>query len=139
MNLGSLTLSVRLWHQSMAPEDISAAMQATPNVVHAVGAERKTPAGKPIGGQYHESYWANTLDEREDADLAEAVNVANEWMRHRVDFLREFSQTGGRVDYYVTITANDRLAVELTPNVLAECVQFGAQLSIEVFSGQLRE
>jgi hypothetical protein len=134
MNQGSLSLSVRLRHPSMVPDVISAAMGVDPIAMHAAGESRRSPSGKDLGGRYTETYWVYKLDDRNDADLGEAIKVANEWMRHRSKFMADFTQAGGAVEYYVSVTAKGRLATELSPSVLAQCVQFGVQLSVEVFS-----
>lgn len=134
MNQGSLSLSVRLRHPSMAPGVISVAMGADPIAMHAAGESRRTPSGRDIDGKYAETYWVYRLDDRNDADLGEAIKVANEWMRLRSTFMGDFTQTGGAVEYYVSVTAKGRLAVELSPSLLAQCAQLGAQISVEVFS-----
>jgi hypothetical protein len=50
MSQESLTLSVRLRHASMAPDAISFPMGVQPTATHTVGAPRKSPAGKELGG-----------------------------------------------------------------------------------------
>jgi hypothetical protein len=133
MNVGALTLSVRLRHDSMAPDAMSVGMRSTPLTTHTAGAARATPRGTQLPGEYHESFWANNLCERQDADLGEAIKIANEWMEQRSEFLAAFLLAGGTVEYYVTISASDRMAFELNPNMLVQCAKFGLQVSVEVF------
>jgi hypothetical protein len=117
----------------MTPDVISASMAANPAAAHAAGTSRQSPTGRTLPGEYVETYWVYRLEDRDDADLGEAIKVANEWMCHRSNFITDFIQAGGTVEYYVSVTAKGRLATELPPSVLAQCVQFGAQLSVEVF------
>ena len=126
-------MSVRLRHPSMPPEVITSSMGIEPVAAHAVGGQRMTPSGRELGGQYAETYWACELGDRTDSDFGEAINTANVWMHHRSAFVVDFVRSGGTVEYYVSVTCKGRLAAELTPSVLAQCVQFGAKLSLEVF------
>jgi hypothetical protein len=133
MNQGSLSLSIRLRHPSMAPNVISAAMGVDPIAMHAAGEARRSPLGRGLSGQYAETYWAYKLVDRNDADLSEAIRSANDWMCHRTKFVADFTQAGGITEYYVSVAAKGRLATELSPSMLAQCAQFQVQLSIEVF------
>lgn len=134
MNQGSLSLSVRLRHPSMSPSAISASMMVHPDAMHAAGEDRRSPTGRLLEGQYVETYWVYKLDDREDADIGEAIRTANEWMALRAAFLVDFVRSGGSSEYYLTVTANDRMAIELAPSIHASCVKFGTRLSIEIFT-----
>ena len=133
MNEGSLSLSVRLWHPSMDPRLISAAMGVDPVAIHAAGQPRKSPSGTSLGGEYAQTYWAYKLADRKDADFARAIEFANTWLSQRSTFISELSKSGGRMEYFVTIATNDRLAAELSPFIIGECARLGVQVSIEVF------
>jgi hypothetical protein len=80
-----------------------------------------------------ETYWACELGGRTDSDFGEAINTANIWMHHRSAFVADFVQSGGTAEYYISVTCKDRLVTELSPTVLAQCVQLGVKLSLEVF------
>ena len=134
MNKESLSMSVRLRHPSMPPDVITSSMGVEPVAAHPVGGQRISPSGRELGGQYAETYWAYKIGDRADSDLGDAIAAANAWMQHRSAFVTDFVRSGGAVEYYVSVTCKGRLATELTQSVLAQCVQLGAKLSLEVFS-----
>jgi hypothetical protein len=133
MNHGALSLSVRLRHPSISPDAITTAMGVEPIAAHAVGHPRRTPAGKRLEGVYTETYWACDLCERTDAELADALTYANEWLINREAFVSGIVKSGGTVEYYVSISSKDRIALELTPQLLANCAQLGLLVGVEIF------
>jgi hypothetical protein len=117
----------------MALDVITSAMKVNPTAKHAVGADRRTPAGRELGGQYAETYWAYKLLERDDANLEEAIGAATNWLNSRSTFVADFAQSGGRVDVYVTASEKGTFATELSQSTLTACVRLGVNLSLEIF------
>ena len=78
-------------------------MVVDPIATHAAGESRRSPSGRDLSGQYAETYWVYKLDDRNDADLGEAIKAANDWMRHQSEFMADFTQAGGAVEYCVKL------------------------------------
>jgi len=72
MSQESITLSMRLRHASVFPEEISLCMGVQPTAVHAVSQPRRSPTGKDFDGTSAETYWAHKLPQRNDAELERA-------------------------------------------------------------------
>ena len=110
-------------------------MGVEPDVAWAVG-DQKRPRrrldGTVLGGLQEETYWAYGLVERADAELVDAITAANRWLEQRSAFVGDFLRSGGDVDYYVTVYSKDRLAAEVSLDVLAACVRLGVRLGVEI-------
>jgi hypothetical protein len=141
VNTGEIFMSVRLYHPWMMPDVITASMGVEPSVLHPVGGQRRTPNGywpRNADGservsEYEETHWASATMTRPDADVGAAIASTNAWVAERSTFVTDFLRSGGRLDYYLTVSCTDSLATELSPDTLAKCVQFGATISLEVF------
>lgn len=133
MNEGSLSTSIGIRHPLMSVGSISAAMGVDPTAAHNAGSMRRSPSGRSVGGRYSETYWAIRVGQRSDAVIVAAIKSANDWVLIRSESFAELRRYGGTLEYFVTVTASDRLAVELPLDVLEQCVALGARLAIEVY------
>ena len=107
-------------------------MAAVPTVAHSFGAPRRGPSGRDLGGFYTASYVVFRLADRADTDIRAAVEEANAWVGERSSSIAGFRKTGGSLEYYITVSTDDRVAAELGHEVLAQVVEFGASISLEI-------
>lgn len=124
MNLGSLTISIRLFHPTITPEQISEAVATEPSA-----AKRRDST---LASGHQQNYWALKLLTRKDAELVQAFENANAWVRERQGFLANFRSSGGSIVYYVTISSEDRFAVELTESLFSDFRDLAVNVSLEI-------
>jgi hypothetical protein len=125
-------VSLRLWHPSLDPDEMSRVLGLAADRSWRAGEPRTTPKGRPIGGKRDESYWCHPV--AETGSVADVVaKVLDRLEAHRA-WVDEFRRTGGRVEVYLwlvgTTTAGDSFSSEL----VARLGRIGAEISLEVLS-----
>jgi hypothetical protein len=53
-------------------------------------------------------------------------------LRERREFLANFRSSGGSISYYVTVSSEDRLAVDLSQSLFSEFRDLAVNVSLEV-------
>lgn len=90
-------ISLRLWHPSIDPADITHALGLQPKWLWRAGTPRRTPTGTPLRGVYPSSYWTREITSGEwpPHDLAGATHdVLEQLVRHRTLFHRIRAEGG---------------------------------------------
>ena len=57
MQCYSYSVTLRIWHPSIDPEEITRALGIEPKRAFKVGTRRETPKGNLLDGTHRESYW----------------------------------------------------------------------------------
>ena len=97
-------ISLRIWHPSIDPTEITAALRLNPARVWRAGDLRSTPKGGALEGLYRESYWASgdlVRGEWPGKSLSAALNeLLDRLVEHR-NFFRAVRDANGRSEFFV--------------------------------------
>ena len=121
-------VSIRISHAALDPDQVSALLQATPQIAYRPG-ESKIPHG----GSNSAGYWCHS----QRFDAPQRPNVSIEWAEQFVDsralHLNDLLAQGAHIDVYIGVFSNV-LALGFylppTPNI----ARLGIALGIEFFS-----
>ena len=130
------SVSLRFWHPSRSPAEITAALQIEPSRSWAVGVARRTPKGTPLTGVYTENYWtARMIDGTSvDRDLAGAIELVLDKLDGRKSFLQEYASSGGHSELFIGWFFDDgNSGDELGHRLLARLAEFRIDLSFDVY------
>src|SRR6266700_3873268 len=94
-------LSLRLRHPKINHDAISKALGLIPRRSWTVGAPRMNPDGRQLEGVNECTYWSCRIENERSDDLVETLEASIRALEARKDFLREFSATGGEIEYFV--------------------------------------
>jgi hypothetical protein len=98
MNPFRYSVSLRLRHPKMDPEDISVALQRKPQFQWKAGEPRTRPQGLPLEGINSVTYLCSQGRKGQGFDLAESLSShLNELETHK-SFLTAFVSSGGSID-----------------------------------------
>jgi len=81
----SYNLSLRIWHPSINPDDITRELGIQPNRSWKAGRKRTTPKGTPLEGFYQESYW--TADPFQFGEHSSTENLAEDFFINLLEVL----------------------------------------------------
>jgi len=115
-------ISLRIWHPSMMPAEISRNLRIRPCLTQSVGAARKTPKGQLLGGEYRRSYWTADITSRwlrsarKPADSY--ITRVSERLAVHARFLRRVHREGGRAEIWVWTHSKRNYAIDLPPGTL---------------------
>ena len=134
----SYTIALRIWHPSIDPVDITAALRINPKHTNKAGLPRQTLKGTLLGGVYAESYWhADPFEygEQQSGEVSaeDALSELLDALTPHRDFLRELRNEGARVILQLTSHGNRNYAIELSPGLLGKCSDLGVSLAHDVY------
>ena len=131
--MSKLSLTVQLRHPTRLVDEIQSTFGATATGSHEVGHPRTTPKGVPTTGLYAETYLYYDLLANSDSELAAAISRANTFLRSKGRFAADFTKSGGKIGYYVTVSSDEHFAEEFGADLLQECADLGVTIGFEIF------
>ena len=133
MNTYRFKLSLRCWHETMAPAEICDLLGMEPAIRRRAGQERRTPRGNKAGGTLSSSYCSFELSEGNDAELSDELKKWNGRLLGRSESIREFHKGGGRMEYFVGLFIDGNSGFELEPEVAGSLAELGIKLSLDIY------
>jgi hypothetical protein len=129
-----LLLSVRFSHKKISSDEIIQNINIIPDVKRSVG-EEWTPKNKQTEGKINEiTYVAKTIIKTNDIDLENAIKNANEILMKDINYINKFNDSGGEIDYYITIVSTKHYVFGLSPEIIKECAVLGIEIGVELFA-----
>ena len=142
MGAEDFSVSLRIRHPNIDPEEITHALGLEPQHCWKAGETRRTIQGEPLEGAYRESYWTGLFFETGAAPLGVPVLglVGNEavlaqavqQLRRLQPFLRRLQQDGGTVELLVEMATAPEFSFSLSPRLLSMLASAGVSLLLDV-------
>ncbi len=131
------TVSLRIRHPGIDPDDITSALNLRPQHTWKAGTPRRGPGGESLEGTYRESYWmARLMDSPQMSSASLSVErillqtLAH--LRRSQPFLAALKSEGGEVDLHVSIFGRRNFTLELSADALAMLARLGLSVSFDV-------
>ncbi|MDD3446509.1 MAG: DUF4279 domain-containing protein [Zavarzinia sp.] len=127
-------ISLRLWHPSIAPEEITRAIGIEPRHSWNVGEARRTPKGTMLAGSNRETYWcADVGAGRWPLEISAAIHdVLERLVRHR-PFFHRIRAEDGRAELFIGWFFENQTGDTLTYPCLALAGDLQIDLSFDIY------
>src|SRR5262245_58169260 len=116
------SVSLRVFHPSAEPSEITRELHMEPRRTWRAGDPRATPVGTPLPGTYAETYWYTklcSLVAASNEPLESALVRFVDGLRTHEQFLRRMRRDGGRAEFYVGVNGPGSFGFEFDPALLA--------------------
>jgi hypothetical protein len=127
------SLSLRLWHPTLAAVDLTSRFDLEVEVSHSVNERRRTPKGTLLDGVYPQTYCCLSLKKSGKSRLDRHLNSWCEYLEKRISFLREFVRTGGKLEFYVSIFLDGDKGFEVNSALAQRICTLGLGFSVEIY------
>ena len=133
----NFTVSLGIRHPSIDPAEITRALGFEPQHSWKAGDKRRTAQGRPLDGNYHESYWTGEFREL-DASLRGVVEIeavllqAVVQLRRSQTFLSRLQSEGATVELYVEVAGGSEFTFALSPQLISMIGRAGFSLVLKV-------
>jgi len=139
MNPYSYNISLRLWHPSIDPSEITKQLGISPKRTWVAGERRSTPKGTLLEGNNKETYWFGPIHDEsflysEDVDLEEYLTNFTQTLQKHSNFLKEIRATGGRVEYFIGLYTDSNSGSVLPASLLLSLGELGIDLALDIYS-----
>lgn len=126
-------VSVRVWHPLMSAAHVCSHLGLEPEYFRSIGEPRAAPNGRLLGGVNEQTYvWAR-LVYKERVELGVQLNACYEDLRERHAFIHEIVESGGEVEFYVSIFLKGLGGFRLDPGLVKKFAVLGIGLSVELY------
>lgn len=131
------TMSLRIRHPHVEPDEVTRQLGMEPQHVWRAGEQRRDADGAATGGSYRESLWMCTLMAQPELS-SDRVGVESELLhalgvlRRSLDFLQSLRDSGGVAELHISIFARQEFRLELPAESLVSLGQMGIAIAVEV-------
>lgn len=126
-------VSLRVWHPQMSATLVSSHLGLEPEYFRSVGEPRAAPNGRLLGGVNEQTYVCAWLVYKERVELGVQLNACYEDLRERHAFIHEIVESGGEVEFYVSIFLKELGGFRLDPGLVKKFAVLGIGLSVELY------
>lgn len=133
MNPFKHTVSLRVEHPTVDPDQISAQLGIKPDTKWMAGSERVSPKGNLLDGKHEKSYWSCALESDDRVGLADFLTTFTARLEAHKDFLRWIRSTGGRTEYFVGWFSNGNSGEIFSCDLLGKLSDLCIDLSLDVY------
>jgi len=121
-------VSLRVFHDTLSPDEITAQLARAPNYTGVKGAARGAARG-PTGATWSENYWCSGFDD--GATVEDRLVAVGTFLTTREHEMVHLLQSGGRADIYVFLAPTETLGVEIQASLLHVLGRLGVGLGVE--------
>ncbi|MDR1148289.1 MAG: hypothetical protein LBK66_06615 [Spirochaetaceae bacterium] len=119
----------------MAAEDIAVNIDAAPLGKQTAGQKFTPPRGKPLDHVINKkTFVVYELPLSDDDELEYVIEQANAFLLRHKRFLKEFYTVGGTVCCCITIISKKHYVFNLSPELIRETSELGAELEVQVYA-----
>jgi len=132
-------LTVRIFHPSMNPDEITENIGIEPDTTRMVGDQRINPKGKLLEGVWPKSLWAYQPHKEErlfsnDQYLEDYISdLTNELSMHK-EYFSYIVDTGGKIEYFVGLFSEYSIGSEFNPDLLRIMGELNIGLSLDIYA-----
>ena len=137
MSAYEFTMSLRVRHPAIDPGRITQALGIEPQHLWRAGQRRTDPAGQPLEGTHHDSYWMSRLIE--DPRLSGGKFSVESLLEQTLARLRraqplfdELRAGGGVAELDLILFARENFRLDLSGESLAALHRLGLRVALEV-------
>lgn len=126
-------ISVRVWHPHMSAAHVLSRLGLEPEYFRSIGEPRAAPNGRLLGGVNEQTYVCARLVYKEVVELGVRLDACYEDLRERHAFIQEIVETGGEIEFYVSIFLKGLGGFRLDPGLLKKIAGSGIAFSVELY------
>jgi hypothetical protein len=132
------TVSFRIGHPNIDPDEISQRLSLVPDTSWIAGSRRRTPAGRMLEGQHKTTYWSYSLEEELDINLADQLyNFAYTIEPHK-NFFRYIRTAGGKCEFFIGWFSNASSSEVFSYQLLSKLAELEIDLTFDIYSEHSR-
>ena len=133
----SYQITLRIFHPSIEPNEITESLAMQPKRAWKAGQPRQTPKGTPLDGIYSESYWYSDLTDGEhtsEGTLLEDYfdHFCTQLLQHS-PFFNRIRKEGGKVELYASSYSKRNYGFEFPPALTQKLTEMGLTLVIDIY------
>jgi len=140
MNEYEFSVSLRVMHPKIDPEEITRALGVNPSRKWKIGVPRNTPKGTILPGINKETYWSARLHggarlHSVDISLEDFIAETNHRLRSYEEYFGELSNGGGHIEYFIGWYGLSNIGATFKPSVLKRTAELNIAIALDVYPG----
>ncbi|MEF9388674.1 DUF4279 domain-containing protein [Ralstonia solanacearum species complex bacterium KE056] len=133
MNELSFSVSLRIFTQTVEPDEICKLLGLEPKWKRRIGEPRVNPKGTLLGGVYKRSYCSFSLSRIDDEELHEMLNRVVENLSKNKKLFHRVRDEGGQVEFFIGWYSSGNTADIFGYSLLEKISDLKIDLSFDVY------
>lgn len=131
-------VSLRIWHPTILPDDITEKVGLQLRRKWKVGESRATPQGDTLKGINKQTYWTASLHKGKNLSsrrcaLEDFLIAQVSKLKKSERYFRHIRKTGGHIEFFVGLFCNKNMGAEITSSLLTSMGHLGIDLSLDIY------
>jgi hypothetical protein len=135
----STTVSLRIRHPSLSPDEISEGLGIAFRVARKSGEVRTTPDGAPLAGINEGTYWTAKLYSQDSRGIALLLEAVLDFLDKRKAGVQKIIKSGGSIEVSIGWFLKTDDAERLSPEILKRCADNQIGLLFDVYVPPARD
>src|ERR1700683_3638377 len=111
-------LSLRFFHPSRDPHDITVLLNLKPDHAWKAGERAKTPAGDPLNSIRDQTYWCYSTY-ADDKEFGTEIDELITYLVPHRDYLHQITTEGGHVELYLSLPGSTNIGDTISMTILS--------------------
>ncbi|WP_373317257.1 DUF4279 domain-containing protein [Chitinibacter tainanensis] len=127
-------VSLRIWHPSIEPEDITRNLNLRADIQNRPGEIRQNRMGNPIPNSGQGTYWVHEYASSPHELETNLERIMQHLLANK-SLISEISQTGGRCELFVGIfLGNYSMGLDFRPELMSIAAELNIHLALDLYS-----
>jgi len=138
MNSYFYSVSLRIFHPHINPEEISRTLMRSPTRMWMAGTARQTPKGSPLEGFYPETYWYTDLiagreQSSNEMRLEDFLGNACQQLQSYDEFFSRIRTENGRVELFIGLHGDSNHGFNIPAPLMTLLSKLGISLGFDLY------
>ncbi|MHA6824549.1 DUF4279 domain-containing protein [Ralstonia pseudosolanacearum] len=129
------SVSLRIFTQTVEPDEICKMLGLEPKWKHRIGEPRVNPKGQILGGVYKKSYCSFRLARVNDEKLHEMLDRVLESLAKNKQLFHRIRDEGGQTEFFIGWYSSGNTADTFDYSLLEKISDLKIDLSLDVYGG----
>lgn len=132
MNTNKILMSIRFKHSTLKSIEITSKFNISPSINQSVGDKKVLRSGKTLEKINEYTYVVYEFFHEQISDVSEIIKFGNNFLVEQQDFINSFITQNGIIEYYITVSSTDKIAFELSSELIKQCSALNVKIGLEV-------
>jgi hypothetical protein len=135
MGLYRYSISLRITHPNMTPEEISGSLGMIADTSWRAGDPAVTKGGKSLNRSRRETYWTSNVSSAvsSDKDLSSALHHILDRLTSHEGFFRKIRADGGRIEFFIGWFLKEQAGVKFDQSLLSRLTALQIDFALDTY------
>jgi hypothetical protein len=126
-------VALRIFHPTLAADEIELALKRDSRIKNTVGQPRKTPEGSILGGVYKETFCTFPLIPKKKGYFVDGITMGIEILLPKKQFFVDVTQSGGRAEFFIGVFGESTFGFTIDVQLMKILSEMCLTISVDAY------